>query len=811
MEFEPSFNRYDSSDESSDELEFVDSEHSESLPTNAQTGFKVVLDPQFKISALNIIPEHSKTIYKSLDSDKMAIIGAVFDLALVTDESLLSLENTKLGQQGISCIFSTKASDKSSPLEAYLLVSDDIDQARQYSYIAKTLESTQPQTVSIKGPDAFLRQTNSDSNCNPINVASFDQLYRRQFYSPVVAESALRVGLLASIENYCSLRNIHLDCDLDLFNADSHISNSKPSSDSINKTSFSFTSHTYILLYNIRPNCSLFVLILMFESPDNISIAELSFYNKVNWRHSNLYSAFSKSAQDLLSLNVPNGLFLSSNNSSASNFKSEYLFAFAPKVSSSIGVLSSSIPLPFLLASDSNNIPNSTNSNNNSTPSPPPKYLPDSLDLINNPEYVSDAFYYPSIISKIDRLNYSHPNLPYHENNLIKDSNYLLFSHIYPSIKTVTGTFISQFSPHKQFKASWSSQISKNPKTLQNPFHFVLQYAISNPSWSFTTCFSSVNSIIGSTATYNIPLASPPSHQQHSSLPNSSPIYNWISRFFRKSRFTNPILSFGSEIYYGINDTSGALSLGAKLSNSSVNYPNSSQSQLDFSTTINPDFNSCNTSNRSGADEEFSLIINPLMGHTSFSYFSAMPFKNFKTAVQYDINFFSYLSELSFGFEYGGKSHSAQLSTNLSNTQDHSQNTNQLPINSDLPTIPISTTPPSNSTLLTPADPANSNLSNTSMLQETNKPPFFAAFNIPQSSQAIYNDNCDYLVKLAFKRANSSHPIPKSTKLVDQSINSSLAYQIGSAAFSVSKQIGPFLVSLGSSIDFNITHNDKSP
>ncbi|OMJ25031.1 Mitochondrial distribution and morphology protein 10 [Smittium culicis] len=548
----------------------------------------------------------------------------------------------------------------------------------------------------------------------------------------------------------------------------------------------------------------------MFESPDNISIAELSFYNKVNWRHSSLYSAFSKSARDLLSLNVPNGLFLSSNNSSASNFKSEYLFAFAPKVSSSIGVLSSSIPLPFLLASDSNDNPNSPNSSNNSTTLPPPKYLPDSLDHINNSEYISDTFFYPSIISKIDKQNYSHPNLPYHENNSIKDSNYLLFSHIYPSIKTVTGTFISQLSSHKQFKASWSSQISKNPKTLENPFHFVLQYAISNPSWSFTTCFSSVNSIVGSTATYDIPFASPPPQQQHSSLPNSSPIYNWISRYFRKSRFTNPILSFGSEIYYGINDTSGALSLGAKISNSSVNYPNSSQSKLDPSINSNPDFNSSITSNRSGADEEFSVIINPLMGHTSFAYFSAMPFKNFKTAVQYDINFFSYLSELSFGFEYGGKSHSAQLATNHSNTQDHSQKINQLSLNNDLTSNPISTTLHQSSTQIAPTDPANSDFTSTSTPKEPKKSPFFAAFSIPQSSQAIYSDNCDYLVKLAFKRANSSHPIPKSTKLVDQSLNSSLAYQIGSAAFSVSKQIGPFLVSLGSSIDFNITHNDHS-
>ncbi|OMJ25030.1 hypothetical protein AYI69_g4428 [Smittium culicis] len=237
MEFEPSFNRYDSSDDSSDEYEFLDSEHSESRPTNTQAGFKVLLDPQSKISALNIIPEHSKTIYKSLDSDQMALIGAVFDLALVTDESLLSLKNIKLGQQGISCIFSPKSSDMSGPLQAYLLVSDDIDQARQYSYVANTLESTQPLTVNIKGPDAFIHQSNSNSNSNSnsssVNMASFDQLYRRQFYSPVVAESALRVGLLASIENYCTLRNIQLNIDLDLFNADSHISHSKPSSDSM--------------------------------------------------------------------------------------------------------------------------------------------------------------------------------------------------------------------------------------------------------------------------------------------------------------------------------------------------------------------------------------------------------------------------------------------------------------------------------------------------------------------------------------------------------------------------------------------------
>ncbi|OLY84066.1 hypothetical protein AYI68_g1779 [Smittium mucronatum] len=127
----------------------------------------------------------------------------------------------------------------------------------------------------------------------------------------------------------------------------------------------------------------------MFSFTDNIAASETSFYKLVGWDYENLYSQFSSSVKGL-----------------------------SPKLSTSVGVLASSIELPSLVIPNPDNNLNvpyiSQISENDTTPSIPSitTYYPSLISNLGTRHYRPCKFF-PESPKKVGVFGLLHPPFPY--------------------------------------------------------------------------------------------------------------------------------------------------------------------------------------------------------------------------------------------------------------------------------------------------------------------------------------------------------------------------------------------------------------
>ncbi|OLY84065.1 hypothetical protein AYI68_g1778 [Smittium mucronatum] len=184
MEFEPAFNRYDSGDES-------DSSSTQTPNTVEIPRFVAKLLPNIKIGTLNfLINFQAHKSHPSIDDSTWKLIGSVFS----PNHAKLSSENSQFSSVTNIFMPADRIDEKDHFSPAYLVVNPEIDQTVQYEYVLACFRLLQPTNVVIMNPET--------------DVPDFEELYKRGFYSTVVAQSALTVGIVACISNYCTLRNI---------------------------------------------------------------------------------------------------------------------------------------------------------------------------------------------------------------------------------------------------------------------------------------------------------------------------------------------------------------------------------------------------------------------------------------------------------------------------------------------------------------------------------------------------------------------------------------------------------------------------
>ncbi|KAJ2725844.1 Mitochondrial distribution and morphology protein 10 [Coemansia sp. Benny D115] len=189
--------------------------------------------------------------------------------------------------------------------------------------------------------------------------------------------------------------------------------------------------------------------------------------------------------------------------------------------------------------------------------------------------------------------------------------DYLLVAQMYPSLSTITGSYISRRTETSELTVSGVSVAGAQPD-----IQLVVQHAINKRRWSSEAIFGTSGMLMGLRSQYNF--------GDVEALDRAArEYYHGTDDEARRVLLdrTHGRFSVGSEVYFGAQEFSGGISVGARY-------------RYDL-----PLFS------------ELTCVVNPIMGHLSTAWTQQLR-PRFCASARYDFNAFSLHSELAVGAEW---------------------------------------------------------------------------------------------------------------------------------------------------------------
>ncbi|KAJ2779112.1 Mitochondrial distribution and morphology protein 10 [Coemansia interrupta] len=390
----------------------------------------------------------------------------------------------------------------------------------------------------------------------------------------------------------------------------------------------------------------------MFTAPDYFPFLIRQFHRETRWDEHNSYSAFCKTSQEIIDFSIPHGVSVSAGRCIGSGLSSQLVFSMIPNKASSIGYLAASRPLFTVPPLESRlEAPASTIFNDcdriSEAVAPPGLHqsrpvddlragidYPTKSDVIDGfsdevppPPYNDFAFLRrqqafderdsQSLLSSIRsggwKCNWEigNPGSKHKDSSSSASRDYMMVAQMYPSLSSITGSYISQRSPSSELTISGVSVAGAHPD-----LQLIAQYAVNKRRWSSESILATSGKLIGFRNQYNFGNVEALDRAAYAYYCGSDDDARRVLREKTHGRF-----SVGSEVYFGAQDSSGGISLGARY-------------RYDL-----PLFS------------ELTCVLNPIMGHLSLAWMQQLR-PHFCAAARYDFNVYSLNSELAMGVEW---------------------------------------------------------------------------------------------------------------------------------------------------------------
>ncbi|KAJ1954379.1 Mitochondrial distribution and morphology protein 10, partial [Dipsacomyces acuminosporus] len=354
---------------------------------------------------------------------------------------------------------------------------------------------------------------------------------------------------------------------------------------------------------------------MVFTAPDYFPLLTRQFHKETQWDESNSYSSFCRTSQAILDFAIPYGVSVSTGRGISNSLYSQLAFSMIPSRASSVGYLATSRTLPILQQSSSSQViaagaANTTDqlrlvssampgskgdialaSNNGAETGteavltgfqPSPKQPLSNSETTSHPSLLFSSASAPgfsqcctfeairqqaldqqssqdllqNIRAGIWKCNWGASGKKPSSKAPCGDEDsyvgdYLLVAQMYPSVASVTGSYISRRSKSSEIVVSGVSVAGPQPD-----LQLVLQHAINHRRWSTEATFGTSGKLIGLRGQYNFGDISSLDSAAYAFYNGSNEDAKQVLRQKPHGRF-----SVGSEVYYGIQDSSGGISI----------------------------------------------------------------------------------------------------------------------------------------------------------------------------------------------------------------------------------------------------------
>ncbi|KAJ2082179.1 Mitochondrial distribution and morphology protein 10 [Coemansia sp. RSA 988] len=378
---------------------------------------------------------------------------------------------------------------------------------------------------------------------------------------------------------------------------------------------------------------------MVYTTSDYFPLLVRQFHKETNWNECNSYATFRRSSGAILDFGIPYGLSVSTGRSVGSHLNSQLVFSMVPGAASSIGYLAASRPLfATQPIADAETVTAADKTKSEKQLDPGFASSAKTGGLTTAQQTYSDIISNPALTDPKEILTVEQTQLPkdtLDAQNLLQhiragawrcdwntrnetqgvgsssSSDYLMVAQMYPSLASITGSYVTRRSAISEVMVSGVSVAGVHPD-----FQLVVQHFINQPRWSSEATFGTNGRLAGLRGLYNFGEVEAPYATGRTYNDSDS---QQMQRALREDVFGR--LSVGGEVYFGAQEASGGISAGIRYRHE--------QPLL----------------------SELTCVLNPIMGHTSLTWTRQLQ-PRVCAAARYDFNAFSLSSELAVGVEW---------------------------------------------------------------------------------------------------------------------------------------------------------------
>ncbi|KAJ2159975.1 Mitochondrial distribution and morphology protein 10 [Coemansia sp. RSA 552] len=360
---------------------------------------------------------------------------------------------------------------------------------------------------------------------------------------------------------------------------------------------------------------------MVFTTSDYFPLLLRQFHWETGWDDSNSYATLCRASKAMLDFRIPHGLSVGIGRNVSSHLNSQLVFAMVPSTASSIGYLSASRPLLATTAAMASRLAPEDLAWLGSSPLSKSDIVsgPDSGAVsAKPPEQLQSRQEIQDVLDSRDLLQSIRAGAWRCNWNALATGSaqspggdYLLVAQMYPSLSSITGSYVVRRSQTSEMSVSGVSVAGAHPD-----LQFIFQHALNQRRWSSEATFGTSGKVFGLRGQY--------SFGDVAALDAAAQAYHCSGDDAAKRAVLDYVhgrLSVGGEVYFGAQEASGGMSLGLRY-----RYDQPLLSEL-------------------------TCTVNPIMGHMSLAWTQQLR-DRVCAAARYDFNAFSLVSELAAGLEW---------------------------------------------------------------------------------------------------------------------------------------------------------------
>ncbi|KAJ2518168.1 Mitochondrial distribution and morphology protein 10 [Coemansia sp. RSA 1939] len=399
---------------------------------------------------------------------------------------------------------------------------------------------------------------------------------------------------------------------------------------------------------------------MVFTAPDYFPALTREFHRETRWDEKNTYSSFCRFSQAILDFQIPYGVSVSTGRGVSNSLNSQLTFSMVPSRASSIGYLASSRPL--FVHAPSRSRQNLASGNATASAVDPAGGLgttiaieesaakdghdeaqvltgfspsigagagvggggtgstgpPPSFASARQQQIEDERNFLQKIRAGVWKCNWSAERTDHDSDAATSGAagstdDFLMVAQMYPSLSSITGSYTVRRSPTSEVAVSGISVAGAHPD-----LQLVMKHTVNTRKWSTETVLGTDGKLIGLRGQYNA--------GDVQALDRVACAYYSEGSSSNEARqalgdAVSGRLSFGGEAYYGVQESSGGISLGGRYRH---DLPLLS---------------------------ELTCVVNPIMGHMSLAWAQQMR-PRLCAAARYNFNAFSLSSDLAAGLEW---------------------------------------------------------------------------------------------------------------------------------------------------------------
>ncbi|KAJ2354546.1 Mitochondrial distribution and morphology protein 10 [Coemansia sp. RSA 2618] len=339
---------------------------------------------------------------------------------------------------------------------------------------------------------------------------------------------------------------------------------------------------------------------MVYTTSDYFPFLVRQFHHETGWDEYSSYAAFCRASGAILDFGIPYGLSVSTGRIVGSNLSSQLVFSMVPSSASSIGYLAASRPL-FAITPTNSSPPAQTDSGAG-------KNEPTLSDILSNPkadardiklarhrkiqDELDSQELLQSIRAGVWKCNWR-TGAHSERERAGYTGEYLAVAQLYPSLATITGSYVERRSATSELTISGVSVAGAQPD-----LQFIVQHAVDRRRWSSEGTFGTNGRLLGLRG-----------------------LYSFGDLEAASAQAAGGRVTVGGEVYFGAQEASGGMSVGLRY--------------------------------RDGQPllSELTCVLNPIMGHMSLAWTRELR-PQMCAAARYEFNAFSLSSELAAGVEW---------------------------------------------------------------------------------------------------------------------------------------------------------------